>query len=63
MVVDRVTGNPVSQNGASYALDRFVSVADGWYFERPAFDHALIERDGKEFVVSIEQLKWQLVEL
>lgn len=43
-------------------LDRFVSMGqDGWYYERPPFDMALIDQDGREMVFKISDLDMILV--
>ena len=63
MVVDRLSGRLLQKISDGYAFDRFVSFQDGWFFERPPFDHALIETDGRESVVALDRLTWALVKV
>lgn len=63
MVVDRLSGKPVPGSNDGYALDRFVSFGDAWFFEKPPFDHALIEGGGREYVVATSRLTWELAEV
>jgi hypothetical protein len=62
-VLDRLSGEPIPKVEDGYALDRFVSVSGNWYFDKPPFDHALVESNGHEHVVALDGLKWELVEL
>lgn len=60
MVLDKLSGNRLRQFQDGYALDRFVSFDGAWFFEKPPFDHALLELDGCQYVVELNQLIWSL---
>ena len=58
---DRLSNDVLVRDDAGYALDRFVAVGGKWYAERPTFDHALVTRDGVEYVVPLAEIKWRVV--
>lgn len=58
---DRLSNDVLVRDDAGYALDRFVAVVGKWYAERPAFDHALVTRDGVEYVVPLAEVEWRVV--
>lgn len=60
VVIDYLSGDLMQRDGATYAFDRFVSVESGWYFERPPFDHVLLERDGRQYVAEQGAVTWTL---
>jgi hypothetical protein len=62
-VVDRLSGKPILPIAGGYGLDRFVSLNDGWFSEKPPFDHALIKLDKGEYVVALKSLSWELARL
>ncbi|MGO4552569.1 hypothetical protein AB4059_15925 [Lysobacter sp. 2RAF19] len=63
LVIDALSGAQVRVVDGGYALDRFVSVHGGWYFDRPPFNHALIEIDGKQCALPVDELNWSLAKL
>lgn len=61
-VVDLLTGDRLSERGSGYVLDRFVSFKEGWHYETPPFDHALLDARGEQYVVRTDRLTWHLSE-
>lgn len=60
-VADRLTGNPVifPQNGLP--IECFVTVQEGWYFEKSPFDCVLILKDDEQLVIGVEDVNFILV--
>ncbi len=60
---DHLTGVDIPVPAAGLRLTEFVSLTeDGWYKAEPPFDHALVDSEGVEAVVSLAEVAFVLVE-
>lgn len=60
---DYLTGEDIPMPSAGLRLTEFVTLnEDGWYRAEPPFDHALVDFDGVEAVVSLAEVSFVLVE-
>lgn len=63
VVRDRLTDQDIEMPSAGLCLSEFVALSqDGWYRAEPPFDHALVDSDGVEVVVSLSDVEFVLVE-
>lgn len=61
---DYLTGLDIKMPSAGLRLTEFVALTeDGWYRAEPPFDHALVDSDGVEAVVSLAEVSFFLVEV
>ncbi len=59
-IIDQLTGNSVLFPKNGLPLECFVTIKDGWYFEIPPFDYALILMDNDQIVISLKDVKFIL---
>lgn len=64
VVRDHLSGRDIEAPSAGLRLTEFVAVTqDGWYRAEPPFDHALVEYDRVEVVVSLADVSFLLLEI
>jgi len=60
--LDVLVGEYLGFPEGGYPIDRFVALTDeGWYAERPPFDHVLISVSGKDTVFRMSDLRFGLM--